>query len=123
MIVKCNKAFRHQTSEGRMYKVIEVMIKKNSNAVSYRIIDNEGIPSIYDASDFSVIVNDMRDAAILIDDFQIVMSHRHIINSELNKKHTEGFWGAYFDDDYEAKRILQEVLEEQDTEYNAHHEQ
>lgn len=62
MVVKCEKSFRHQISEGMNYRVLENIIKRDSNAISYRIIDNDGIPAIYESTLFCVVSNHMNNA-------------------------------------------------------------
>ena len=110
MIVKAEKNFRHQISKGTEYQVLEIIIKRNSNVISYRIVDNDSIPAIYENSLFSVVSNYMENASVIFDDAQIVMSHKLITDSKLNQTHTEGFWGAFFEDDPVAMRILEEVI-------------
>lgn len=43
MLVKCKKSFRHQLKEGNIYLVVEIIIKRKSNTIRYRLIDNEDI--------------------------------------------------------------------------------
>lgn len=47
MLIRCEKAFRHQISKGHIYLVIEILIKRVNSKISYRIIDNDGIPAIF----------------------------------------------------------------------------
>ena len=110
MIVKCKSSFRHQITEGDNYLVIEVLIRRTTNRISYRIIDNEGYPAIYEADKFEVISNKLIDFAIKFDDEIIILSHTLILNSELNKMNIEGFWGLFSEDNEETKIILKRVL-------------
>ena len=55
MLVRCEKSFRHQISEGNIYLVIEILIKRANSKISYRIIDNDGIPAIYDSENFEIV--------------------------------------------------------------------
>ena len=112
MLVKCSKPFRHQLSENNVYLVIEILTKFSNKSVSYRLIDNEGYPSIYDADRFEVVSNKIDNFAVLLNDDGIILSHELIVNSELNIKSIDGFWGLFIEDDIDAKQILKEVIKD-----------
>ena len=61
MLVKCKKSFRHQLKEGNIYLVVEIIIKRKSNTIRYRLIDNEGYPAIYEADMLKVQTNVLKD--------------------------------------------------------------
>lgn len=86
MLIQCKEKFRQQIKEGEIYLVIEILIKRNSNSVSYRLIDREGYPGIYDAKKFEIVSNRLNNFALLLTSDIIVFSPKQIIDSELNKK-------------------------------------
>jgi hypothetical protein len=110
MLVKCINSFRQQISEGDVYIVIEVLVKRTKNIISYRVIDNEGFPAIYDSKNFEIISNNIDDFAISVCQDKIVLSHKLILNSEVNEKNVEGFWGLFIEDDIETREILKNVV-------------
>lgn len=105
MLAKCIESFRNQIKAGNTYLVIEISIKLTSNSVGFRIIDEEGYPAIYEADKFQIVSNRINDFAIVINENYIILSHNFILNSELNKKNIEGFWGLFVEDDAKAKKI------------------
>lgn len=111
MLVKCKKSFRHQLKEGNIYLVVEIIIKRKSNTIRYRLIDNEGYPAIYEADMFEVQTNVLKDYAITINQESILISPIQIANSELNREDINGFWGLFVEDNLEAKKILMESVE------------
>lgn len=110
MLIQCKKNFRQQIKEGEIYLVIEILIKRNSNSVSYRLIDREGYPAIYDAKNFEIVSNRLNNFALLLTSDIIIFSPKQIIDSELNKKNIDGFWGLFIEDDPEARNILNKVI-------------
>ena len=113
MLVKCKKAFRHQTTENNTYLVMEVSIQFSYNSKFYRIIDNEGYPALYKAENFEIVSNEYNNCAVLLNDRRFVLSHKDIINSSLNNKNINGFWGGCFiEDDVEAIKIVNNVVKE-----------
>ena len=110
MLIKCIKSFRNQLKVGNVYLVVEISIKAANNSVGIRVIDDEGYPAIYEADRFEIVSNRIDDFAILINEDHIVLSHNLILNSELNEKSIEGFWGLFIEDDLKAKQILCEVV-------------
>lgn len=110
MLIKCIKSFRNQLKVGNVYLVVEISIKAANNSVGFRVIDDEGYPAIYEADRFEIVSNRIDDFAILINEDHIVLSHNLILNSELNEKSIEGFWGLFIEDDLKAKQILCEVV-------------
>ena len=111
MLVKCKKSFRHQLKEGNIYLVVEIIIKRKSNTIRYRLIDNEGYTAIYEADMFEVQTNVLKDYAITINQESILISPIQIANSELNREDINGFWGLFVEDNLEAKKILMESVE------------
>ena len=112
MLVKCKKAFRHQTTENNTYLVMEVSIQLSYNSKFYRIIDNEGYPALYKAENFEIVSNEYNNCAVLLNDSSFVLSHKDIINSSLNNKNINGFWGCFIEDDVEAIKIVNNVVKE-----------
>jgi hypothetical protein len=112
MLVRCEKAFRHQISKGNIYLVIEIIIKRANSKISYRIIDNDGCPAIYDSENFKIVSENVNGMCILTNDIQISFTHKRIIDSKLQNENIDGFWGAYIEDSIEAKDILQLVVED-----------
>lgn len=110
MLVKCINSFRQQISKGNDYLVIEILVKRPQNIISYRVIDNEGFPAIYDSENFEIISNSIDDFAISVYQNEIVLSHKLILNSKANEKNVEGFWGLFIEDDKETREILQKVV-------------
>lgn len=110
MLVKCIKSFRNQIIEGAVYLVVEIIINNSTSTISYRIIDNDRYPSIYEAEKFAIVSNDLDGFAISFNNGNITLSPKLILDSKLNEKNVEGFWGLYIEDDVEAKQILQEVV-------------
>lgn len=111
MLVRCEKTFRHQISEGNIYLVIEIIIKRANSKISYRIIDNDGIPAIYDSENFEIVSESVNGMCILTNAIQISFTHKSIIDSKLQDENIEGFWGAYIENNITAKEILQLVVE------------
>ena len=107
MLVKCKKAFRYRT-----YLVIEVIIRFSDNSKFYRIIDNQGYPALYKAENFEIVSNEYNNCAVLLNDRRFVLSHKDIINSTLNNKNINGFWGCFMANDVEAIKIVNNVVKE-----------
>ncbi|MCI9525238.1 MAG: hypothetical protein HFF01_09485 [Erysipelotrichaceae bacterium] len=112
MLVRCKETFGHQITEGNVYLVIEVTIRLFNSSILVRIVDNEGYPAIYDFEQFEIVSNEYINGAILLDEEVCKLSHKDILNSSLNMKHIEGFWGCFIDDDVEAVKILNNVVKE-----------
>lgn len=112
MIVKCIRPYRTQVSEKHIYLVIEVFANVYSKKYSFRIIDNDGCPAIYNADLFEIVSSKIINSSIIIDANSLVVSHDLIVNTSLNQKHMEGFWGCYFDGIQEAKCLLETVVED-----------
>jgi hypothetical protein len=113
MLVKCSNPFSHQTTEGKTYLVIEVIIVRNK--VDYRIVDNQGCPAIYDSNDFEIVSRSLDGYCLLekINNQAIIITHKLILDSKLNMDHIEGFWGVYFDSTInEGKDILENVIKD-----------
>lgn len=110
MLVKCVNSFRHQIIEGDVYLVVEILVRRSNDIVSYRVIDAEGFPSIYDSNHFEIVTNNIDNFAVSVCEEQIIISHKSILNSKINKRNVEGFWGAYIEDDVESKEILKNVV-------------
>ena len=107
MLVKCKKAFRYRT-----YLVIEVIIRFSDNSKFYRIIDDDGYPALYGAKKFKIVSNEYNNCAVLFNHKSFVLSHKDIINSTLNNKNINGFWGCFIEDDVEAIKIVNNVVKE-----------
>lgn len=112
MLVQCKETFRQQIKEGSIYLVIEILIKRNNNSVSYRVVDSEGYPAIYDAEKFVIISNCINKFALSLTSDCIILSPKQILDSELNEKNIEGFWGLFIEDNLEAREILKVVVSE-----------
>lgn len=112
MLVRCEKAFRHQISEGHIYLVIEILIKRPNSKISYRIIDNDGVPAIYDSENFEIVSEGVNGLCISTNAIEISFSHKKIIDSKLQDENIDGFWGAFIENDIKAKEILQQVIED-----------
>ena len=112
MLVRCEKSFRHQISEGNIYLVIEILINRANSKISYRIIDIDGIPAIYDSENFEIVSESVNGMCIFTNAVQISVTHKRIIDSKLQDENIDGFWGAYIENDIVAKEILQLVVED-----------
>lgn len=110
MIVRCKESFRQQIKEGSTYLVIEILITRTNNSISYRLIDSEGYPAIYDAEKFVIVSNDINSFAFSFNQEIIVFSPTQILNSELKEKNAEGFWGSFIEDDPESRKLLKKVV-------------
>lgn len=108
MVVKCIESFRHQIKKEEKYLVIEILV--TNNLISYRIIDEEGYPAIYDAGKFEIVSNHLSDYSISIMKNSLVISPQEIMNSDLNAKSIDGFWGIFIEDNQEAKAILKKIV-------------
>lgn len=110
MLVKCKESFRQQLKANNLYIVIEVLVKLTTKSISYRIIDEERFPAIYDSVKFDIVSNQLSQYSISITDEDMVLSPSIILNSELYNKHVDGFWGLFFDDDKEAISLLENMV-------------
>ena len=112
MLVQCKETFGQQIIEGTIYLVIEILVQRNPYSVSYRVVDSEGYPAIYDAEKFEIISNRINQFALSLTQNHMAVSPKRIVDSELNKKDIEGFWGLFIEDDLEAIELLKEVISE-----------
>ena len=112
MLVRCINAIRNQILQDKVYLVIEIYIKRSNNSISYRIIDSEGYPAIYESSNFVITSNKISNFSLVIKDTSIVFTPESLYSSKLNEHHLEGFWGMFIDDNSEAKKLLREVVAE-----------
>jgi hypothetical protein len=115
MLVKCSTSFRHQTTEGEIYLVIEVIIISTRNEVSYRVIDNEGCPAIYESNDFEMVSGNLDGYCLMGKNNSKIMiiTPKLIFDSKLNMEHIDGFWGVYFDStSNEGKCLLENVIKD-----------
>lgn len=112
MLVKACKNFRNQISINNVYLVIEIIVNISRKHISFRVIDDEDYPAIYDAENFIIVFNHINHFSILIRENSVTCSHEFIVNSKLNEKHIDGFWGLYIEDDVEAITILDKVIED-----------
>lgn len=114
MLVKCSKSFRHQTTEGNIYLVIEILINIIQKRLSYRIIDNEGSPVIYESNDFEVFSRNLDGYCLTVEiDYGVRITHKLILDSKLNVGHIDGFWGIYFNSaNNEGKDLLENVIKD-----------
>lgn len=86
MVVKCISSFRHQVIAGKIYLVVEILVKRYNAKISYRIIDEEGYPAIYDEELFDIVSNSLHDYSVISTQESLILSPAQIVNSELNKK-------------------------------------
>lgn len=112
LLVRCINAIRNQILQDKVYLVIEIYIKRSNNSISYRIIDSEGYPAIYESSNFVITSNKISNFSLVIKDTSIVFTPESLYSSKLNEHHLEGFWGMFIDDNSEAKKLLREVVAE-----------
>lgn len=110
MLVRCKESFRQQIKEGSIYLVIEILVNRTRNLISYRLIDSEGYPAIYDAEKFVIVSDCINNFAISVNQNSIVLSPAQILDSELNEKSAEGFWGLFIEDDSDTREILKKVV-------------
>ena len=112
LLVRCINAIRNQILQDKVYLVIEIYIMRSNNSISYRIIDSEGYPAIYESSNFVITSNKISNFSLVIKDTSIVFTPESLYSSKLNEHHLEGFWGMFIDDNSEAKKLLREVVAE-----------
>ena len=112
MLIKCKESFRHQITKGDIYLVIEMIIRLSNNSIFYRVIDNEGYPAIYEFEKFEIVSNEYKNSAVLLNDTKFILSHKDILNSSLNEKNIEGFWGCFIEDDVEAIKVVNNIVKE-----------
>ena len=86
MVVKCISSFRHQVIAGKIYLVVEILVKRYNAKISYRIVDEEGYPAIYDEELFDIVSNSLHDYSVISTQESLILSPAQIVNSELNKK-------------------------------------
>ena len=112
MLIKCKESFRHQITKGDIYLVIEMIIRLSDNSIFYRVIDNEGYTAIYEFEKFYIVSNEYKNSAVLLNDTKFILSHKDILNSSLNEKNIEGFWGCFIEDDVEAIKVVNNIVKE-----------
>ena len=78
--------------------------------ISYRLINNDGRPTIYNASCFTVVSNDLRDMVFdYYGDFCII-THKRFFDTAIGKDNVNGFWAHLFEtDDLEALKLVESV--------------
>lgn len=97
-----------QITQGEIYFVIEIYFDRKktcgySNAY-YRIIDNIGCPTIYEADGFEIVSSNLDGYCLAKDDDgDITIAHKLIFEARLNE-----FWEVYFDDPTNKERTLLE---------------
>lgn len=93
-----------QLTKEKIYLVLEMLLDLKECKVSYRFVNNLGIPSIYDADAFKVVSGSL-DGYYLVqnrDDY-ITITHKLIFEAKLNN-----FWEAYFENPTHKERALLE---------------
>lgn len=115
MLIKCTCSCGEQLSTGQTYLVIEVYANFLTKVVSYRIIDNDGVPAIYPSRYFEIISNAVDGFGLSVKEDVLLLSPVAIISSKLNEENIDGFWGCYYEDSrkwVQAKETLQLALAE-----------
>lgn len=121
MRVKCIKKCRcgseeKQITVGFEYIVLEVMFCKDKSDVdlyksSYRILNNAGIPCVYDAAYFEIISYNLENMSAESGAFGFIITHKLIADTELKNKNVNGFWAYLFETEaQEAIDLLYEVV-------------
>lgn len=98
MLVKCIKSFNEQISADTIYLVLEVYISRSKPSIDYRVLDNDGCPAIYEAKNFEVVSDRLDGFGFVVKEDFFVLSPEILIQSDLNEKNIDGFWGCYFED-------------------------
>jgi hypothetical protein len=84
-----------------------------TNKVSYRIVDNEGCPAIYESNDFEIVSGSLDGYYLTEKIYTKEITHRLILDSKFNMEHIDGFWGVYFDSvNNEGKDLLESVIKD-----------
>jgi len=98
-----------QLTKEKIYLVLEMLLDLKECKVSYRFVNNLGIPSIYDADAFKVVSGSL-DGYYLVqnrDDY-ITITHKLIFEARLNE-----FWEVYFDNPTnKEKTLLENVIKD-----------
>ena len=124
MIVKCisNIGKLKYTSDtitvGKEYLVLEINFSKmHEEFISYRLINDDGRPVIYDASCFTVVSNELKDMVVDYQKEWCTITPKRIFESTVGKDNINGFWAHLFEtDDLEAIRLVESVASELNSE-------
>jgi len=91
-----------QLTKGKIYLVIELYLDFESSKTSYRVLNNEGAPTIYDADGFEIVSGNLDGYYWVQDrDNYITITHKLIFEAGKNT-----FWEVYFDDPTDEERTL-----------------
>ena len=109
-VISLSKSFSEQLVKEKVYLVIEAYfdfrLNKSSEVLgaSYRIVDEEGTPAIYDANGFEIVSGNLDGYYFLQDsDDHITITHKLIFEAGTNT-----FWEVYFDNPTSKERTLLE---------------
>lgn len=129
MTVQCVKMFEYDHGEeqitvGRVYLVLEVVFDKEPKPgmthISYRIVNNLGIPCVYDESCFVMHTNSL-DHMILTEGFNgriLILTHRYFADPAYYQKNVNGYWVYVFETmDRDAVDVLCRAIEELNQEH------
>lgn len=131
MIVRCIKKWHLDQSEkqitvGKIYLVLEVTLvqKQNKNdalfhMMSYRILNNNGVPGIYNAECFEVLSDKLDHMVILMPSASVIqITHKAFTDPIYEQKNANGFWGYLFESN--SKQAI-DVLQNAVIELNGDH--
>ena len=107
-VISLSKSFSEQLVKEKVYLVIEAYfdfrLNKSSEVLgaSYRIVDEEGTPAIYDADGFEIVSGNLDGYYFLQDsDDHITITHKLIFEAGINT-----FWEVYFEKPTDNERAL-----------------
>lgn len=122
MTVKCTKIcesnqIKEHITIGKEYLVIEI-INKNTTTNKhsdkyYRIIDNDGIPCLYEANCFESESNSTEGMVIIETGWGQIFTHRWIADNRYQKENPNGFWAEFFESkNIEVHNLVRKVVKD-----------
>jgi hypothetical protein len=98
MLLKSKETIEYSYTKGVLYLPIEVSCNLKRKTVYVRIVDDDGCPALYDLSNFVIISGKLNGFCFEYYDDKLFLSHHLLINTPLDKKNIDGFWGVFFED-------------------------
>ena len=98
-----------QLTKGKIYLVIGLYLDFESSKTSYRVLNNEGAPTIYDADGFEIVSGNL-DGYYVVEDREdhMIITHKLIFEANPDK-----FWDTYFESTTnEGKNLLKSVIKD-----------
>lgn len=108
-----------QLTVGEIYLVIEVIIGSSAEQVSYRIVDNQGFPAIYESYCFEIVSGSLDGLSIeeITEGKNLTITHKLVADSKLRTDYGGRFWEVYFDSEdkekeKESRNLLKNVIKD-----------